>query len=238
MDLKWIVIPLIAFFTLGIVSTTYVHENSVYPEHNVIYNSNVYEARERVSIKGVNLNVEFVRGNNIYISHIEKVELRGDSIYIDTPKFPFRSEVTIEIGRDYNYEEIDISGVRINLNGEVRTDEFDINGTGININSTIDSEDIDISGTGIDVRGLINTEKLNISGTGINLRFKTEFLEKMVVSSTGVNGNIIFLENWRGDTKISVSSLGGDIDFEIPSGARNYLDVNTSGNVRTNTKYY
>jgi hypothetical protein len=60
----------------------------------------------------------------------------------------------------------------------------------------------------------------------------------MVVSSTGVSGDIIFLENWKGDTKISISSLGGDIDFEIPSGTRNYLDVNTSGNVSTNTKYY
>lgn len=238
MDYKWIVIPIIVFLTFGIANTTSEYNNFVYPENSGVYNSNIYDTKDRIYIKGVNLNVEFVRGDNIYISHVKNVDIKDDSMDIETPSFPFRSEVNVEIGRDHNYEEINISGVRINLLGEVNTNELNIDGTGIDINSNINSKDIDISGTGIGIKGLINTENMHISGTDIDLRFKTSFLEKLVINSTGLSGEIIFLEKWNDDTEITISSLGGDIEFEIPSGSRNYLDVNTSVNVRTNTKYY
>lgn len=238
MDFKWVIIPIIAVLTLGLISTTYDHRGSVYPQEHRSYNSNMYESKDRISIKGVNLDIKFVRGNDIYISHIDKTNVRGDYIEIETPKFPFRERVLIEIGRDHNYEEIRISGVKIDLEGSLETDNLHIDGTSISLNSEIDAEDINISGTGINIKGTIYAENFRLSGTGINIDFKTSYLEKFVVSSTGVTGRIIFLENWRSDSKITLSSLGGDIDFEIPTSSRGYLDINTSGNIRTNTKYY
>ncbi|MGM0641709.1 MAG: hypothetical protein ACQESN_09840 [Thermotogota bacterium] len=239
MDFKWVIIPIIAVLTLGFVSTTGKYRGPVYPqEHSRQYNSNLYETKDRISIKGVNLNIKFVRGDDIYISHIDQAHVRTDSIEIETPKFPFRNEVLIEIGRDHNYEEIKISGVKIDLEGRVETEELKIDGTSISLNSEIDAEQINISGTGINVKGYMHVENFRISGTGININFKTSYLEKFVVSSTGVTGKIIFLNNWRNDSKITLSSLGGDVDFEIPTKSRGYLDINTSGNIRTNTKYY
>jgi len=38
--------------------------------------------------------------------------------------------------------------------------------------------------------------------------------------------------------KVSEFKATEDIDFEIPTSSRGYLDINTSGNIRTNTKYY
>lgn len=241
MDLKWIMIPIVALATLGFI-TSLGYRGTVYPQETPevrnSYGSNIYDSKDRISIKGVNLKIKFVRGDQIFVSNVDKVDMRGNEIDIETPKFPFRSDVTIEIGNDVKYDDIRISGVRIDIDGKVKTDNLDINGTSININSDLDSDNINISGTGVNVRGLINTDVFRISGTGINLNFKTGNLDKMIVSSTGVSGNIVFLDRWNDNTRITISSLGGNIDFEIPTGSRGYLDINTSGTIRTNTKYY
>jgi hypothetical protein len=35
-----------------------------------------------------------------------------------------------------------------------------------------------------------------------------------------------------------INSLGGEMIFEIPTGLKNYLDINTNASVIINTKYY
>jgi hypothetical protein len=79
---------------------------------------------------------------------------------------------------------------------------------------------------------------MNITGTNINLRLKTSYLENLMINSTGVSGDIIFLEKWKNDSKIMINSLGGEMIFEIPTGLKNYLDINTNASVIINTKYY
>lgn len=238
MDFKWIVIPIIIFFTFGFISSTFEYDNLNYIEDKGFYSSNLYDSKDRISVKGINLNIEFVRGDNIYISNVKNAKIKGNFIEIEAPSFPFRDEIKIEIGRDYNYEKIEISGIRINLKGNINTDDLNIDGTDININSNINSKKIDVSGTGITVKGIIDTEYLNISGTNINLSLKTSHLENLMINSTKISGDIIFFEKWKNDSKIMINSLGGEMIFEIPTGLKNYLDINTNASVIINTKYY
>jgi hypothetical protein len=185
---------------------------------------------------------------NIYISEGLKVERRGDSIYISSPKKDkffgwFRDdEYYLIIGTAREYDLLDIAAGGIDITGKIVADEIDIKAGGINIEADIYSRKIDINGAGINLDGYIKGEKLHINGAGMSLSVDVEGLEDIGINGAGIRANIKYLDGWTGIRYISINGAGGDLDVHVPSennlNADGKLDIDTTGLFDTDVHYY
>ncbi|SHE27920.1 hypothetical protein SAMN02745164_00093 [Marinitoga hydrogenitolerans DSM 16785] len=221
----WYFIPLvgIVFILMALQITEYsINDYSLIPDKTM----NLKDIKE-IKITGLNVNIKFdPEATQIYYPSKILIKKRDKELILNSGSRNRYLEIII--GTKYTYENIEINGLNITLNGNVNSNIAEISGTNIILKNTFTfiGNTLNIDGTSIRINGNIFAKNLNVDSVSLIIDIKAKMLKNINLDSISISGNIFFLDTWNDSRNIKINSISENITVK--------MNKNNTGKINSN----
>ncbi|KLO24152.1 MULTISPECIES: hypothetical protein [unclassified Marinitoga] len=221
----WYLLPLvgIVFILMALQITEYsINDYSVIPDKTM----DLKDIKE-IKIDGLNVNIKFdPEATQIYYPSKILIKKRDKELILNSGSRNRYLEIII--GTKYTYENIEINGLNITVNGNVNSNIAEISGTNIILKNTFIfiGNTLNIDGTSIRINGNIFAKNLNVDSVSLILDIKAKMLKNINLDSISISGNIFFLDTWNDSRNIKINSISENITVK--------MNKNNTGKINSN----